>query len=94
MKIILFGILFTNLGFQVVLSDHSSHSLFEKGMELIPSESVCYPAKMVHGHIKNLIEKGVTTIFYPCIMYEKKNLIKVIILITVQLLFLIQKQLN
>lgn len=64
---------FTTLGFKVVLSDHSSHSLFESGMESIPSESVCYPAKMVHGHIKNLISKGVKTIFYPCIMYEKKE---------------------
>jgi len=64
---------FTNLGFRVVLSDHSSRSLFEKGIESIPSESVCYPAKIVHGHIMNLIEKGVTTIFYPCIMYEKKE---------------------
>lgn len=64
---------FTNLGFQVVLSDHSSHQLFESGMESIPSESVCYPAKMVHGHIKNLIDLGITTIFYPCIMYEQKE---------------------
>lgn len=64
---------FTNLGFRVVLSDHSSHALFEKGMESIPSESVCYPAKIVHGHIMNLIEKGVKSIFYPCIMYEKKE---------------------
>ena len=65
--------LFTNLGFRVVLSDHSSRSLFEKGMESIPSESVCYPAKMVHGHIMNLINKDVKTIFYPCIMYEEKE---------------------
>ncbi len=65
--------LFTELKFHVVLSDHSSRALFEKAMETIPSESVCYPAKMVHGHIKNLIDKGVKTIFYPCIMYEKKE---------------------
>ncbi len=64
---------FTNLGFQVVLSDHSSRSLFEKGIDSIPSESVCYPAKIVHGHIENLIEKGVKTIFYPCIMFETKE---------------------
>ncbi len=65
--------LFTNLGFRVVLSDHSSRSMFEKGIDSIPSESACYPAKMVHGHIVNLIDKGVKTIFYPCIMYEKKE---------------------
>lgn len=65
--------LFTSLGFQVILSDHSSHKLFESGIESIPSESVCYPAKMVHGHIRNLIDKGVKTIFYPCIMYERKE---------------------
>ncbi|MCI8394400.1 MAG: 2-hydroxyglutaryl-CoA dehydratase [Bacilli bacterium] len=64
---------FTQLGFQVILSDHSSHHIYEKGMESIPSESVCYPAKLVHGHIQNLIDKGVKTIFYPCIMYQKKE---------------------
>ncbi len=67
---------FTSLGFRVILSDHSSHALFEMGLDSIPSESVCYPAKMVHGHIKNLIHKGATTIFYPCIMYEKKEFTK------------------
>jgi len=64
---------FTELGFQVVLSDHSSRALFERGIESIPSESLCYPAKMVHGHVENLISKGVKTIFYPCIMYEQKE---------------------
>lgn len=64
---------FTNLGFRVILSDHSSRSLFESGMDSIPSESACYPAKIVHGHIENLIKKGVKTIFYPCMMYEKKE---------------------
>jgi len=64
---------FTNLGFSVVLSDHSNRKLYEKGIDSIPSESVCYPAKLVHGHIMNLIEKGVRTIFYPCITYEKKE---------------------
>ncbi len=63
---------FTKLGFRVVLSDRSSKALFENGMETIPSESVCYPAKLVHGHIMNLVEKGINTIFYPCIPYEKK----------------------
>ena len=65
--------LFTNLGFRVVLSDHSNRNLFLKGIESIPSESACYPAKIVHGHIMNLISKGIKTIFYPCIMYEKKE---------------------
>lgn len=65
--------LFTNLGFRVILSDHSNRNLFLKGIESIPSESACYPAKIVHGHIMNLISKGVKTIFYPCIMYEKKE---------------------
>lgn len=64
---------FTTLGFSVVLSDNSNHKLYEKGIDSIPSESVCYPAKLVHGHIMNLIEKGVKTIFYPCIIYEKKE---------------------
>ena len=62
--------LFTKLGFRVVLSDHSNRAMYEKGIESMPSESVCYPAKLVHGHIVNLINKGVKTIFYPCIMYE------------------------
>lgn len=62
---------FTELGFEVVLSNNSSKKLFEKGIETIPSESVCYPAKLSHGHIMNLIEKGVKTIFYPSIVYEE-----------------------
>lgn len=65
--------LLTELKFRVVLSSPSSHKLYEKGMETIPSESVCYPAKMVHGHIVDLIDKGVTTIFYPSVKYEKKE---------------------
>jgi len=44
--------------------------MYEDGIESMPSESVCYPAKLVHGHIINLIRKGIKTIFYPCIMYE------------------------
>ncbi len=63
----------THLGFHVVLSDHSNHTLYEKGIESMPSESVCYPAKLVHGHIINLLEKGIQTIFYPCIMYEREE---------------------
>ena len=65
--------LFTQLGFRVVLSPSSSKDLYEKGMESIPSESVCYPAKLVHGHIMALIERKVDLIFYPSIPYEKKE---------------------
>ncbi len=61
---------FTKLGFKVVLSDHSNHTMYESGIESMPSESVCYPAKLVHGHIMNLLKKNVKTIFYPCIMFE------------------------
>lgn len=65
--------LFTELGFRVLLSAPSSKQLYEKGLETIPSESACYPAKLSHGHISDLINQGVTTIFYPCIVYEKKE---------------------
>lgn len=58
---------FTKLGYTVVLSDPSSKPLFEKAMDTVPSDSACYPAKLVHGHIENLLEKGVDRIFYPCI---------------------------
>ncbi|MEA4888230.1 MAG: acyl-CoA dehydratase activase-related protein [Clostridiaceae bacterium] len=63
----------TELGFSVVLSGRSDHKIFEKGMDSISSESVCYPAKMVHGHIVDLIDKGIKTIFYPDISYEQKE---------------------
>lgn len=63
----------TNLGFRVILSDKSTRATYEKGMESMPSESVCYPAKLAHGHIMNLIEKGIKTIFYPCIPYSRKE---------------------
>ncbi len=65
--------IFTKLGFKVVLSDHSNRRIYEAGIESMPSESVCYPAKLVHGHIINLIKKGVKTIFYPCIMFENRE---------------------
>ena len=61
---------FTKLGFRVVLSPRSSKDVYEKGIESIPSESVCYPAKLVHGHIESLIEKGIKYIFYPSLAYE------------------------
>ncbi|MDI3476791.1 MAG: hypothetical protein PWQ59_316 [Thermoanaerobacterium sp.] len=62
---------FTRLGFRVILSDRSSKKLYESGMDTIPSDSACYPAKIVHGHIINLINKGIKTIFYPCIPIEQ-----------------------
>ena len=61
----------TKLGFRVMISKRSSHEVFEKGIDTIASENICYPAKMVHGHIRTLLEKGVTTIFYPCVSYEE-----------------------
>ena len=64
---------FTKLGYRVILSPNSSKMIFEMGMESIPSESVCYPAKLVHGHVKWLIEQGVKTIFYPGIVYERRD---------------------
>ena len=64
---------FTNLGYRVELSPRSSRALFDKGIETMPSESVCYPAKIAHGHIEALIERGVKYIFYPCLPYEQKE---------------------
>ncbi|MFT3889328.1 MAG: acyl-CoA dehydratase activase-related protein [Arachnia sp.] len=64
--------LLTQLKFRVLISTRSSHEVFEQGMESIPSENVCYPAKLVHGHIEALLDKGITTIFYPCVNYEQK----------------------
>jgi len=60
---------FTKLGYRVLLSGRSSRKLYELGMETIPSDSICYPAKLVHGHISDLIKKGIKKIFYPCIPY-------------------------
>jgi predicted CoA-substrate-specific enzyme activase len=65
--------LFTELGFRVELSDCSSTALFNCGLESISSQTICFPAKMVHGHIENLVKKGVKTIFYPCMPYEVKE---------------------
>ncbi|GMQ58405.1 acyl-CoA dehydratase activase-related protein [Vallitalea sediminicola] len=63
----------TELGFRVIISPPSNKKIYEKGMETIPSESACYPAKITHGHIMSLIQKQVDMIFYPCIFYEKKE---------------------
>ena len=64
---------FTSLGFRVVLSEKSTRKTYENGMESMPSESVCYPAKLAHGHIKSLLDAGIKTIFYPCIPYSRKE---------------------
>ncbi|MEL7568233.1 MAG: acyl-CoA dehydratase activase-related protein, partial [Dehalobacterium sp.] len=65
--------LFTELGFRVELSDRSSNRIYELGIETIPSESVCYPGKLVHGHVTDLIEKGIKFIFYPSITHEQRE---------------------
>ena len=61
---------FQKLGFRVVLSPLSDRKLYELGMESIPSESECYPAKLAHGHVQWLVQSGVKTIFHPCVFYE------------------------
>ena len=61
----------TDLGFRVQISPKSDKTLFEKGIETIPSDTVCYPAKLVHGHIQALIDKQVDAIFYPSVIYER-----------------------
>ena len=62
--------LFTSLNFEVVLSPESTRSLYIKGQRTIPSDTVCYPAKLLHGHIMALLEEGSDTIFYPCMSYN------------------------
>ncbi|TGY44171.1 2-hydroxyglutaryl-CoA dehydratase [Clostridium sartagoforme] len=61
---------FNELGIKVILSDHSSKNMYLKGQHTIPSDTACYPAKLSHGHIENLIEKGVKDIFYPCMTFN------------------------
>ncbi len=65
---------FTELGFRIVVSPFSSREIYELGIESIPSESECYPAKLVHGHVQWLINKGIDTIFHPCVFYEHQEL--------------------
>lgn len=64
---------FTDLGFRVELSSNSTRETYEKGISSIPSETVCYPAKISHGHIMELIEKDIDFIFYPSVFYENKE---------------------
>ncbi len=61
---------FTRLNFEVVLSPESSRSLYIKGQHTIPSDTVCYPAKLLHGHVEALVEDGVDAIWYPCMSYN------------------------
>ena len=65
---------FTKLGYSVALSPTSSRKIYELGIESIPSESECYPAKLAHGHIKWLIDQGIKYIFYPSIPFERKEI--------------------
>jgi len=61
---------FTELGFKIEVSPFSSHSLYLKGQHTIPSDTVCFPAKLMHGHIEYLLEKNVDAIFYPCMTFN------------------------
>ena len=67
------AVLFKELKFRLILSPTSTRKIYEMGIESIPSESECYPAKLAHGHIAWLIKEGVQTIFYPCIPYERNE---------------------
>ena len=62
---------FTQLKYRVILSPPSTRKIYELGIESIPSESECYPAKLAHGHVEWLLRKGIRYIFYPCIPYER-----------------------
>jgi predicted CoA-substrate-specific enzyme activase len=61
---------FTKLNFEIVLSPESSRKLYIKGQRTIPSDTVCYPAKLMHGHVEHLLDMGADTIFYPCMPYN------------------------
>ncbi|MCM1007484.1 MAG: acyl-CoA dehydratase activase [Ruminococcus flavefaciens] len=62
--------LFTTLGFRTIISEESSRAMYYLGQHTIPSDTVCYPAKLAHGHIENLLDKGADFIFYPCMSYN------------------------
>lgn len=64
---------FSDLGFRVKLSPRSNKELYEQGMETIPSDTACYPAKIAHGHIQALIDSGVSMIFYPGVVFEREE---------------------
>ncbi len=64
---------FTKLKYQVVVSPKSDRNIYSLGIESIPSESECYPAKLAHGHVSWLLKQGLTYIFYPCVPYEREE---------------------
>lgn len=61
---------FTELGFKVVHSPYSNRKIYQKGQQTIPSDTVCFPAKLMHGHIQWLLDQGMDNIFYPCMSYN------------------------
>ena len=61
---------FSSLGFSVVTSPLSNRGIYLRGQNTIPSATVCFPAKLMHGHIQTLIDQGVKYIFYPCMSYN------------------------
>ncbi len=65
--------LFSKLGFETILSDNSTYALYEKGLGTLMSDSICFPAKLVHGHVFNLINKQVDRIFFPFVVYEDEE---------------------
>ena len=67
------AVFFRELGIRLELSPFSSRKIYELGMESIPSESECYPAKLSHGHVQWLIDRGLRTIFHPCVFYEHQE---------------------
>ena len=67
------AVFFKRLGFRLLLSPKSYRGIYTLGMETIPSESECYPAKLAHGHVQWLIDKGIKTIFHPCVFYERQE---------------------
>ncbi|SEM62679.1 CoA-substrate-specific enzyme activase, putative [Ligilactobacillus sp. WC1T17] len=69
----LWATFFKELKIRAEISTRSDEEMFKSGIETIPSDTVCYPAKMVHGHIQWLINKGFKTIFYPCVVFERQE---------------------
>lgn len=70
MKIAVRHAFFTTLGYEVIVSPPSTRNLYLRGQATIPSDTVCYPAKLMHGHIDALLRMGADTIFYPCMSYN------------------------
>lgn len=70
---------FTELKFEVFHSPYSTRKLYQRGQQTIPSDTVCFPAKLVHGHIQTLIDMGAETIFYPCLSYNLTSISEITI---------------